>query len=409
MASASPTVPGRRSTKQRAAVASLLEQLDEFRSAQDLHEELRTRGEGIGLTTVYRTLQSLADAGEIDVLRIGSGEAVYRRCSRHHHHHLVCRRLRPHRRGRGPRGGEVGGEGGRGERLLGDQPHRRGLRHLRGLHPLEPGACAESRAPRPRVCRARPGAVASLERAYRRGLRPLPRDHARVPAGAVLQRPLSVSRSPRAPGRTASRTPRPTRGCPAATSRSSPRRSTPCSIAACAARRCPSRNATRSVSRDLAVRASDVRVRGAVLRDVQRQPRVLARAAAAAARSARPAATSQPISVRGVAGSAGTARPPRRPTPTAPAGSRRRRRHQVARGSSSRRAGRSARRSPPGRRRAPASGRPYGARSASTSAGYPPRSTGSRKIRFCRPSTRRAASTSARPSRRRRAPGTGSA
>jgi Fur family transcriptional regulator, ferric uptake regulator len=86
-----PTVPGRRSTKQRAAVANLLEQLDEFRSAQDLHEELRTRGEGIGLTTVYRTLQSLADAGEIDVLRIDSGEAVYRRCSRHHHHHLVCR------------------------------------------------------------------------------------------------------------------------------------------------------------------------------------------------------------------------------------------------------------------------------------------------------------------------------
>jgi Fur family ferric uptake transcriptional regulator len=72
-------------------VASLLEQLDDFRSAQDLHEELRTRGEGIGLTTVYRTLQSLADAGEIDVLRIDSGEAVYRRCSRHHHHHLVCR------------------------------------------------------------------------------------------------------------------------------------------------------------------------------------------------------------------------------------------------------------------------------------------------------------------------------
>jgi Fur family ferric uptake transcriptional regulator len=86
-----PTVPGRRSTKQRAAVAGLLEQLDDFRSAQDLHEELRTRGEGIGLTTVYRTLQSLADAGEIDVLRIDSGEAVYRRCSRNHHHHLVCR------------------------------------------------------------------------------------------------------------------------------------------------------------------------------------------------------------------------------------------------------------------------------------------------------------------------------
>lgn len=87
-----PAVPGRRSTRQRAAVAQLLERLDEFRSAQDLHDELRRGGEGIGLTTVYRTLQSLADAGEIDVLRTDTGEAIYRRCSRHHHHHLVCRR-----------------------------------------------------------------------------------------------------------------------------------------------------------------------------------------------------------------------------------------------------------------------------------------------------------------------------
>jgi Fur family transcriptional regulator, ferric uptake regulator len=86
-----PAVPGQRATRQRAAVANLLEQLDEFRSAQELHEELRTRGEDIGLTTVYRTLQSLADAGEIDMLRIDSGEAVYRRCSDRHHHHLVCR------------------------------------------------------------------------------------------------------------------------------------------------------------------------------------------------------------------------------------------------------------------------------------------------------------------------------
>jgi Fur family ferric uptake transcriptional regulator len=87
----SQAVPGRRSTRQRTAVADLLDQVDDFRSAQELHEELRKRGQGIGLTTVYRTLQSLADAGEVDVLRTNSGEAIYRRCSRHHHHHLVCR------------------------------------------------------------------------------------------------------------------------------------------------------------------------------------------------------------------------------------------------------------------------------------------------------------------------------
>jgi len=84
-------VPGQRSTRQRAAVARLLGQIEDFRSAQEIHEELRRQGETIGLTTVYRTLQTLADAGEIDVLRTDSGESAYRRCSTHHHHHLVCR------------------------------------------------------------------------------------------------------------------------------------------------------------------------------------------------------------------------------------------------------------------------------------------------------------------------------
>jgi Fur family transcriptional regulator, ferric uptake regulator len=80
-----------RSTRQRAAVASLLDTLDHFRSAQELHDELRRRGENIGLTTVYRTLQSMSAAGMLDTLRTDTGESVYRRCSEHHHHHLVCR------------------------------------------------------------------------------------------------------------------------------------------------------------------------------------------------------------------------------------------------------------------------------------------------------------------------------
>jgi Fur family ferric uptake transcriptional regulator len=81
-----------RATRQRAAVAAALAEVDEFRSAQELHDMLKHRGDSVGLTTVYRTLQSLADAGEVDVLRTSDGEAVYRRCSTdEHHHHLVCR------------------------------------------------------------------------------------------------------------------------------------------------------------------------------------------------------------------------------------------------------------------------------------------------------------------------------
>jgi Fur family ferric uptake transcriptional regulator len=80
-----------RATRQRTAVAAALDTVDDFRSAQELHDLLRHRGEPVGLATVYRTLQSLADAGEVDVLRSPEGEAVYRRCSSGHHHHLVCR------------------------------------------------------------------------------------------------------------------------------------------------------------------------------------------------------------------------------------------------------------------------------------------------------------------------------
>jgi Fur family ferric uptake transcriptional regulator len=86
-----PSTGGTRATRQGAAVWDLLENLEECRSAQELHDELRRRGEGVGLTTVYRRLQSLAAAGLVDTLRTENGESVYRRCSQQHHHHLVCR------------------------------------------------------------------------------------------------------------------------------------------------------------------------------------------------------------------------------------------------------------------------------------------------------------------------------
>lgn len=83
---------GVRATRQRAAIIALLDVVDEFRSAQELHDELRRRGENIGLTTVYRTLQSLSAADLVDMVRTDTGESVYRRCAaRDHHHHLVCR------------------------------------------------------------------------------------------------------------------------------------------------------------------------------------------------------------------------------------------------------------------------------------------------------------------------------
>lgn len=86
---ATPTVV--RATRQRTAIGELLDGLTDFRSAQDIHHLLRSQGAGTGLSTVYRTLQTLAEAGEVDVIQTADGESVYRKCSDVHHHHLVCR------------------------------------------------------------------------------------------------------------------------------------------------------------------------------------------------------------------------------------------------------------------------------------------------------------------------------
>lgn len=86
------TVGTQRETRQKRALAAALDDSDAFRSAQDLHADLRTRGEAVGLTTVYNQLRALAEAGMVDTLRTEDGETLYRRCgSAHHHHHLVCR------------------------------------------------------------------------------------------------------------------------------------------------------------------------------------------------------------------------------------------------------------------------------------------------------------------------------
>ena len=82
---------GLRPTRQRRAVATCLDRVDDFRSAQEIHALLQERDERVGLATVYRTLQALAESGEVDVLRSEDGETLYRRCSESHHHHLVCR------------------------------------------------------------------------------------------------------------------------------------------------------------------------------------------------------------------------------------------------------------------------------------------------------------------------------
>lgn len=64
---------------------------EEFLTAQQVHALLRQQGESIGLATVYRTLQGLQSAKQLDSIHNPEGEIAYRRCSSEHHHHLICR------------------------------------------------------------------------------------------------------------------------------------------------------------------------------------------------------------------------------------------------------------------------------------------------------------------------------
>jgi len=80
-----------RFTRQRAELLAVLDEVGTFQTPLQIYRELRTRGAGVGLTTVYRNLQWLYDAGEIDAMRMPTGEQLFRRCGAAHHHHLVCR------------------------------------------------------------------------------------------------------------------------------------------------------------------------------------------------------------------------------------------------------------------------------------------------------------------------------
>lgn len=104
MTSATHSGGGRvRNTRQAAAIEEVLREQDGFRSAQQLYAAIAAGGDKVGLTTVYRYLNTLADQGRADVVHTADGEAQFRLCGGDastptsgsgvvgHHHHVVCR------------------------------------------------------------------------------------------------------------------------------------------------------------------------------------------------------------------------------------------------------------------------------------------------------------------------------
>ncbi len=82
---------GQRITPQRDLIAGVLERATRPISAQELYERVGLIEKGIGRATVFRTLQSLQEAGIVQHVSLAGNQAGYLLCaSSGHHHHLVC-------------------------------------------------------------------------------------------------------------------------------------------------------------------------------------------------------------------------------------------------------------------------------------------------------------------------------
>ncbi|MFQ6108293.1 MAG: Fur family transcriptional regulator [Candidatus Aminicenantales bacterium] len=82
-------------TVPREAILNLLSRTSKHMSAKEIFAALQAIYPGLGLTTVYRTLDLLAKAGLIHKLDTGEGQSRYEFKSgdkSEHHHHLVCLR-----------------------------------------------------------------------------------------------------------------------------------------------------------------------------------------------------------------------------------------------------------------------------------------------------------------------------
>lgn len=80
-------------TVSRKAILDLLSQTSKHMSAKEIYAALYKLYPGIGLTTIYRTLDLLERMGLINKFSVGDGQNRYEFKSgekKEHHHHLIC-------------------------------------------------------------------------------------------------------------------------------------------------------------------------------------------------------------------------------------------------------------------------------------------------------------------------------
>ena len=81
---------GYKLTAQRLAVLEVLKNDDPHLTPAEVYERGKALLPGLGLTTVYRTLEVLARLGFLHRPRMGDSAVKYSTCTDGHHSHLIC-------------------------------------------------------------------------------------------------------------------------------------------------------------------------------------------------------------------------------------------------------------------------------------------------------------------------------
>jgi len=81
---------GQRQTRQRAIIHDLIMQSDRPLTIANLVALTSGQNAIVGQATVYRTINALLEAGEIQAVQMPGGEALYEKAHLHHHHHFKC-------------------------------------------------------------------------------------------------------------------------------------------------------------------------------------------------------------------------------------------------------------------------------------------------------------------------------
>ena len=88
---------GLRLTRQRESVAEAIVDAKGAFTAQELHDSLRASASDVGLTTVYRTLEILSQAGVVERVHGLRGCEAFVVAGRSHSHTIVCSSWAPPR------------------------------------------------------------------------------------------------------------------------------------------------------------------------------------------------------------------------------------------------------------------------------------------------------------------------